>query len=263
VNTGNERVLRIAASLGIDAALASRAHRARRQSLAREAAKLDAHLGAGGIALITGFSGSGKSTLLKLLANRPDTVSVVRLTARQRHARVVALNTRTPVKHWAQLLARFGLAEARTLVSRAADLSTGEQARLELALAAARCEALQRLREAAPAQRHTDGVAGAPPHAEDASGDRAPGTTRPCADAQASSAVPLTLLVDEWCSLLDRPTAHSVAASAARWARQHRIRLIGATAHEDLAAAINADVTIKLQGQGSSTWTRFGLNAAG
>ena len=46
---------------------------------------------------------------------------------------------RTPLKDWTGLLARFGLSEAAVLVSRAGDLSAGEQARLQLALGAARC----------------------------------------------------------------------------------------------------------------------------
>lgn len=190
--------------------------------MAELAARLSAALGAGGVALVTGPSGAGKSTLLRRLARAEGAVAVRRLTAGQERARVAALCTRTPLARWLGLLSRFGLAEARVLVSRAGDLSAGERARLELALAAARCE-----RSAHPIR---------------------------------------TLVVDEWCSVLDRPTAAGVAAGAARWARERGVRLIGATAHDDLAAVIVADVSVRIDSPGAiggARWKACGLSRAG
>lgn len=220
----NERVLRIAACLGVDSASAGRTHAGRVEVLTREATRIDAALSTGGVALITGPSGAGKSTLLGLLVRNGLTVAVRPLARRQVHVRVAALCARTPLAAWAGLLARFGLAEADVLVSRAGDMSAGERARLELALAAARCEQLRR--RVLPGQ-------------------------------------PITLVVDEWCSVLDRATARSVAAGAARWAREQGVRLIGATSHDDLAEAIRADVVVRLNGQGGVEWTGCGLNRAG
>ncbi len=216
------RTLRTAAALGIDGAAGGWAHRQRGAALASVAARLDAQLGAGGVALVTGPSGAGKSMLLRQLARAEGAVTVRRLTARQARARVASLSVRTPLARWLGLLSRFGLAEARVLVCCAGDLSAGERARLELALSAARCE-------------------------------RARGPRR-------------TLIVDEWCSVLDRPTAAGVAAGAARWARERGVRLIGATAHDDLAAVLVADVTVRLAcpgAEGGVRWTACGLSRAG
>jgi len=220
VNTPiDERTLRTAAALGIDADSAP-SHAALAAALAHAAVRIHALTAPGQTALIAGRSGAGKSTLLRLLARRPHTEAVRPLRRGQARARVAALNRRMPLALWSRLLARFGLAEGRVLVCRAGDLSAGERARLELALAAARCE-----------------TAGA-----------------------------RTLLVDEWCSVLDRPTAAAVAIGAARWARERRVRLIGATAHDDLAAAMLPDVTVRLEGQdgqGGVRWTVCEWSRAG
>jgi hypothetical protein len=236
----NERVLRTAAALGIDSAAGDRAHAARIGSLALAADRLRTELAPGRVALVGGPSGAGKTTLLRLLARDVGAVSVRPLTRRQRATRVAALRARTPLDRWVGLLARFGLAEARVLVSLAGGLSAGERARLELALAAAKCEQLGCRRA-----RSSETGAG---------------------DAPKRSRV-ITLIVDEWCSVLDRPMAASVAMSAARWARQPQagVRLIGATAHDDLAAVILADVTVRIDETGGVRWagTACGLSKAG
>jgi predicted ABC-type transport system involved in lysophospholipase L1 biosynthesis ATPase subunit len=247
----NERALRIAACLGVDSANAERAHTARVKALALEAVRLDATLSPGGVALITGPSGAGKSTLLGLLVRDGMTVVVRPLTRRQMRVRVASLCVRTPLVSWAGLLARFGLAEAGVLVSRAGDLSAGERARLELALAAARCE---RIGLGCRHPRLCEGGAFVQPVATEHQARRAePGGTRACT----------TLMVDEWCSMLDRATAVGVAAGAARWARERGVRLIGATAHDDFAESVEADVVVRLNGQGGAAWTGCGLNKAG
>jgi hypothetical protein len=262
VKRPNERTLRIAACLGVDGACAEHTHAARTEALMREAAPLNAVLDVGGVALITGPSGAGKSTLLSLLARAERTVVARPLTLRQERTTVAALAARTPLAQWAGLLARFGLAEANVLVSRAGDLSAGERARLELSLAAARCERLG----TSPGRKPGDGEPDAPASAIGMRRERASPVTCPCASAQGSlNNAPTTLLIDEWCSVLDRDTAGSVAAGAARWARERGVRLIGATAHSDLATAIGADIVITLNGQGErgAEWTGCGLSRAG
>ena len=212
----DHRSLRTGACLGVDATGAARLHAARAETLAHAAARIDRSLGPGGVALITGPSGAGKSTLLRLLTRSTGAVMARPLTKPQLDARVASLSVRTPLKDWTGLLARFGLSEAAVLVSRAGDLSAGEQARLQLALGAARC-----LRN----------------------GRR-------------------TLVVDEWCSTLDRVTAAGVATGAARWARERRVRLVGATAHGDLIDMVHAEIVVTIDNQGGVGWTGYGSNAA-
>lgn len=214
----NERTLRTAAALGIDAATGGHARLERACPLAKVAQRLRAEIEPGSVALITGPSGAGKTTLLRLLARRGGgAVAVKPLTRKQERTRVAALSARTPLKRWTRLLAAFGLAESRLLVSRAGHLSLGERARLELALGAARAEAQEKVS---------------------------------------------ILIVDEWCSVLDRATATSVAIGAARWTRERGISLIGATAREDLAEIVRADVKVELDQHGGVGWTRCGLSMA-
>jgi len=138
VRRAEERALRAAAALGVDRRHSGAAFAVRAGGLARAATALDRSLGAGCVALVTGPSGAGKTTLLRLLpcpgvAARP-------LRPRQRPMAVAGLCGRLSLGRWLRLLSRFGLAEARVLLARAGELSAGESARLELALAAAACE---------------------------------------------------------------------------------------------------------------------------
>lgn len=251
----DERSLRIAAWLGIDGAARERAHTAQARSVSMHAARLDAALPPRCTALVTGPSGAGKSTLLRMLARRAggSAVLVRPLTRRQERVRVASLCARTPLVAWAGLLARFGLAEAGVLLARAGELSAGERARLELALAAARCTT-------SPGRKPGDSGRCALMIPEDESGDVEPPVAGPCAPAQ-GPCHPATLIADEWCSLLDRATAASVAAGAARWAREgrHGARLICATAHDDLANT-GVDLVLKLDATGGARWTVCGSN---
>jgi len=138
VNRARERALRVAAALGVDRRCARASFDARASGLAAAAVELDGLLGAGGVALVTGPSGAGKTTLLRMLAC--PAVRVRPLRRAQRGAVVVGLCAGVPVRAWLGVLSRFGLAEARVLLSKAGHLSGGETARLELALAAAACE---------------------------------------------------------------------------------------------------------------------------
>ncbi len=54
------------------------------------------------------------------------------------------------------------------------------------------------------------------------------------------------LLADEFCSLLDRTTAHALAQSTRRWITQTNLCLVAATAHDDLLEALNPDVLVDL-----------------
>ncbi|HZW07069.1 MAG TPA: ATP-binding cassette domain-containing protein, partial [Phycisphaerales bacterium] len=135
----DERTLRTAAALGIDACGGAKCD-GFANSLSQAALRIHAVVAPGQVALIAGPSGAGKSTLLRLLARRPHTETARPLRPSQERARVAALCRRMSLGRWSRLLARFGLAEGRVLVPRSGDLSAGERARLELALAAARCE---------------------------------------------------------------------------------------------------------------------------
>jgi ABC-type ATPase with predicted acetyltransferase domain len=55
------------------------------------------------------------------------------------------------------------------------------------------------------------------------------------------------LLLDEFLAVLDRPTARGVATGIRRtWNRDDMPRLVVATSHDDLAAALRPDCTINL-----------------
>jgi len=55
------------------------------------------------------------------------------------------------------------------------------------------------------------------------------------------------VLFDEFCSTLDRPTARAVARALRAWARaDHRVRIVCATAHDDLADPLDPDLVIDM-----------------
>ncbi|RMH10604.1 MAG: GNAT family N-acetyltransferase [Planctomycetota bacterium] len=62
------------------------------------------------------------------------------------------------------------------------------------------------------------------------------------------------VLVDEFCSVLDRITAHGVAATIARAARCASVRVVCATAHDDLTCHLRPDVHIAFDLTGA--WSR-------
>ena len=110
------------------------------EARARSAALLVDRLDeAGGVGLITGPSGAGKSRLLgsvcATLLERG--VAVVRCGSSKVDGQrpVAGIAGRVPLDEWLGCLSRAGLADARLLATRAADLSVGEKARLSLALA--------------------------------------------------------------------------------------------------------------------------------
>lgn len=52
------------------------------------------------------------------------------------------------------------------------------------------------------------------------------------------------VVCDEFCSVLDRVSAASVARTASRWARRAGVTLVCAAAHEDVAGVLGADLVI-------------------
>ena len=54
-------------------------------------------------------------------------------------------------------------------------------------------------------------------------------------------------VADEFCSLLDRECAHAIAAALSRWANSRPdIRIVCATAHDDLQQSLNPNVILTL-----------------
>jgi ABC-type ATPase with predicted acetyltransferase domain len=54
-----------------------------------------------------------------------------------------------------------------------------------------------------------------------------------------------TLVLDEFGSTLDRPTASSLARAVRRWAGEARVRLVCATAHDDLLEPLAPDLLVE------------------
>lgn len=180
--------------------------------------------------LIVGPSGAGKSLLLRSLAGRARSGGV-----RVIDARAIALPDRPPVdllraeplRDALRLLARAGLGEAHCFVRPASCLSDGQRERLRIALALARA--------------------------------LSPTATRPRSNPRA-----VLLVFDEFLSHLDRPTARAVAASLRSILRTHdSIRLLGATAHEDLADHLSPELLVALSLDGGAKVRRSSSSPSG
>lgn len=181
-------------------------HKARRAEARAAARELRRALPPGGVALVTGPSGAGKSTILAELAAALRLRRGVRVVgpsaARGAPGDDQAVIDRVPGALPAALrtLAAAGLADATLLARRGAELSAGEHARLEVALALARARG--------------DGE--------------------------------VWLLLDEFASVLDRVTAATVARGVARAVRRAGgVRLVAATAHDDVRAWLEPDVVVR------------------
>jgi ABC-type ATPase with predicted acetyltransferase domain len=160
------------------------------------------------IALVRGPSGCGKSTLVAQLASE----------ARSRSVRVIDA---------ARITAR--LDAAKPLI----DLFTDSVARTRRLLS------LAGLGEARLWARGS---------AEISEGERAR-----LVIAMAMSRAPAWsdcfVLLDEFCSTLDRPTARAVSRALRAWARaDHRVRVVCATAHDDLTDALDPDLVLDMGG---------------
>lgn len=231
--TPSPRLLRACALFGILVTESRRACRARQRQADACAVQLLRRLKGGQIALVAGPSGAGKSTVLDSLSRcaarrgavvlRPDAVGrPATRTVRTRGStagrgggglirpdRSVVDQFAGPLREVLRLLASIGLADATLLPRTPQELSAGERCRLELALALHR------------AARHV---------ARRRSG-------------------PVTVVVDEFVSCLDRPTARGVAAGFRRCvsAMQPRVRAVCATAHDDLLDAVRPDVVVRCE----------------
>jgi ABC-type ATPase with predicted acetyltransferase domain len=183
---------------------------ARLEMARRAAGEIDRRLGAGAIALITGPSGSGKSSILRALSRSPGVCGNSRGSLRgsfgvARRGACVIDTIPGPLPHALATLARAGLADAVLLAREHDRLSEGERFRWMLALAMSR-----------GARRRGGPRGGGAP----------------------------ALLIDEFCSTLDRTTAACVCRAVARWVRASRVRLVAATAHDDVASWLEPELHI-------------------
>ncbi len=228
--------------------------------LAELAGALDATLPPGGVALVTGPSGSGKTRFLRalrarlraagrpchrLVASRPSRARVIDVAARAcRRPRPRSIR-HEPRPHHAALLARAGLADARLMIARADRLSAGEAWRLDLARAMGRAEGQKWARESL----ETGVVRTARAAREGVDGEEAVGRVVRHGGSSIGGTV-VTLLIDEFTSLLDRATAQVLARLVHRWAKSSRIRVVAATAHDDTLEALGPDAIVVFDGEG-------------
>lgn len=227
------------------------------------ARSIDTELGPGQIALLSGPSGSGKSSALaalqrRLLARDPRSVvvaatdpargprsgSAVRrgASAAPHLGRAVVDLLDLPLDATLSCLARAGLADARLMVAPAHRLSEGERFRLALAIAVSRAVGRQP-RASSTGPRSSGPISTGPRRARPG---RAAAPPAPPSPPGPPSPWPVTLLVDEWCSTLDRVTAHGVSRAIARWVRAAGLRLVVATAHDDVAHWLAPDLHVVL-----------------
>jgi ABC-type ATPase with predicted acetyltransferase domain len=219
---------------------------------ARVARLIDLGLAPVAVAFITGASGSGKSLALRALAKRlarggracvwvdprSPVVDARRTsgtsgTCAHSHAGdrgVVASLGGRDVTGWLRALATAGLGEAPLLAREPGELSEGQRLRLRVAMAMRKAG-----REAA---RYITAAAGA--RARRAR--RASTGAGTCANTTCA-----TIIIDEFASTLDRSTACALATAAGRWtARFPGVRLVVATAHDDLVEALGASLRVRL-----------------
>ncbi|MFO0083006.1 MAG: hypothetical protein ACK55O_10385 [Phycisphaerales bacterium] len=183
----------------------------------RVARDLDDHALPGVITLLSGPSGVGKSRTLRALharlRARRHRVAIVHMLRPSRDRRPLACASSERLDRWLAQLARAGLADAALLPVRARDLSDGQHARLLVA------RAMLRLAPSPPA-RHA---------------------ARPI-DSQPSPLPPPTLIIDEYASTLDLLTARLLTISLSRWARRSGVRIIVASARDELVPALRRDL---------------------
>jgi len=186
-----------------------------RPDITPAAAWIDDRLRPGGIALITGASGGGKSSLLRALGARLRRRGrgAIEVDPRRLPAGASVLDSiRGGTVEAVRLLAWAGLGEAPLLVRRPARLSDGERWRLALACAMARAG---RRGGGAPADHGLEARA--------------------------------TLLIDEFASILDRTTGVNLARTLRRFARRSGVRVVCATAHDDILEPLAPDLLVAIE----------------
>ena len=222
----SERVKRVGAMFGVERE--ESAWGARLEMLRWAAALVNGMLRAGEVGLVGGASGAGKSTVGRELARRCGAMVV----GGDRRRSTDLRRNRKPVERVVDLFSA-GLREAMGHLSRA---GLGE-ARVMVA----------RVRELSEGQRARLGIALGMEWAEAARGEggRAP-----------------TLVLDEFCSTLDRVTAMGVARMVGKWARGSGVRVVCITGHEDVAAWLGAGVVVEV-GEGGVRVAKWGGAATG
>jgi ABC-type ATPase with predicted acetyltransferase domain len=182
-------------------------------------------LRAGDVALLTGPSGGGKSAILRAIGTSQPRPCILRAPTpeelRARDRAVIDLFPRLSLQETLRTLARAGLAEARLFTLKPRDLSEGQLHRLACATAWARASRAPR------AAAHSRATACAL---------TSRGSTR-----DHSNEPHAILLLDEFASPLDRPTAHAFGASLRRAISASRLALVAATAHDDMIQPLAPD----------------------
>lgn len=208
----SHRALRAAALLGVALADDGRLPSCRRATLEAHlpalAAAIDARLPRGHVALITGPSGCGKSSLLRALHAHA-----------RRRRRVITLGLTHPPR-------------PRQSARRVIDLGPRSLDRWLAALAHAG------LAEVALLFQH--------PRTLSAGEQSRLALAQAAARHHKSHPDPPLVLIDEFASVLDRPSALALARAVARHAAATGLRLVLATAHDDLLPALHPALHINL-----------------
>jgi ABC-type ATPase with predicted acetyltransferase domain len=167
-----------------------------------------------GIVLVTGPSGGGKSTILSMMeagcARRGRRVIRVGPSRADADADAALIDSVGPdFERACSLLALAGLSDAFAMLRRVGDLSAGQRCRFELARAMDQAD-------------------------------------RPSEPGGAHGAV---LVADEFCAMLDRVTATTIASNVRRWIDRGSHTLICASSHDDLLESLRPTVLV---------WKRLG-----